>query len=66
VKIRPLGKGEWKIIDAKHIARAVWNATLPAANEDFEYQIVEKTSTGAKLVWPATAPEINQTVIIKE
>ena len=66
VKIRPLGKGEWKIIEAKHIARAVWNATLPAANEDFEYQIVEKTSTGAKLVWPATAPEINQTVIIKE
>ena len=66
VKIRPLGKGDWKIIEAKHIARAVWNASLPAANEDFEYQIIAKKSAGSKLVWPATAPEINQTVIIKE
>lgn len=66
VKIRRLGKGEWKTVEAKHVARAVWNATLPAAKDDFEYQIVSKTATGAKLVWPATAPDINQTVVVKE
>lgn len=66
VKLRQLGKCGWKTVEAKHIARAVWNAMLPAAEEDFEYQIVAKITNGTKLVWPATAPKINQTVIITE
>lgn len=66
IKVRSLGNNNWKTIPAKHITRAVWNATLPAAADDFEYQVVSITSNGTKLTWPATAPEINQTVVIRE
>jgi hypothetical protein len=66
VRMRPLGKGEWKTIPATHLARAVWSATLPAAADDFEYHVVAESGTGAKLTWPATAPELNQTVVIQE
>jgi len=64
VLVRPLGQGDWRSIAAKHVARAVWSVTLPAATDDFEYQVVAASSTGAKLTWPATAPEINQTVVV--
>jgi len=64
VMVRPLGKGKWKIIRATHIARAVWNAAMPAAVDDFEYQVVAESVTGAKLTWPSTAPGLNQTVIV--
>ena len=62
VHFRPLGQGEWKEIPATHVARAVYKAELPAAREDFEYYI----TAGEKLVWPATAPSLNQTVVILE
>ena len=64
VQIRPLGSGEWKAIPATHLARAVWNATLPAATDDFEYRVVAESATGANLTWPATAPDLNQTVVV--
>jgi hypothetical protein len=60
VHVRSLGKGEWKEIPATHIARGVYEAKLPAAQEDFEYYI----TAGDKLVWPATAPQMNQTVVV--
>jgi len=75
VHVRPLGKGEWKTVEAKHVARAVWNAKLPAADDDFEYYVVAELADDSKsaienqrtkLVWPATAPGMNQTVIISE
>jgi hypothetical protein len=66
VKIRSLGTKKWEIIEAKHVARAVWNAMLPAAVNDFEYLIVSETPGVTKMIWPATAPEINQTVVIRE
>jgi hypothetical protein len=66
VKIRPLGKGDWQSIAAKHLGRAVWQATLPAATDDFEYQVEAETANGKKLAWPPTAPQMNQTVVITE
>jgi hypothetical protein len=60
VHVRPLGKGEWKALPAAHTARAVYEAKFPAAHEDFEYYI----TGGEKLLWPATAPQINQTVVV--
>jgi hypothetical protein len=66
VKLRPLGKGGWRTLAATHVARAVWNATLPAATEDFEYRIEAETANGKKLTWPATAPDMNQTVVVTE
>jgi hypothetical protein len=60
VHVRPLGKGDWQAIPATHLARAVYEVALPAAQDDFEYYI-----TATNLVWPATAPDINQTVVIQ-
>lgn len=66
VKIRLLGKGRWKTVAATNIARAVWSATLPEASEDFEYQVIAKTSAGTDLHWPVTAPNLNQTIVIRQ
>ncbi len=66
VKVRPLGKGDWRTLAATHAGRAVWTATLPPAADDFEYQIAAETAAGATLAWPPTAPALNQTVIVAE
>jgi hypothetical protein len=63
---RPMGKEKFSKIPFKHIGRAVYSATLPATAEDFEYYITAETTAGKKLVWPATAPEMNQTVVVTE
>jgi len=57
VYYRKLGAKEWQTVAASNIARATWQAKIPAATEDFEYHIVAETATGTKLTWPATAPE---------
>jgi hypothetical protein len=66
VKIRPLGTGRWKTIPGTHLARAVYQAQLPAAKGDFEYYLTAETASGQRLVWPATAPSANQTVVTTE
>jgi hypothetical protein len=62
VHVRPLGRGDWQTIPATHIARAVFEAKLPVARDDFEYYV----TAGENLVWPATAPQLNQTVVSTE
>jgi len=66
VHVRPLGNGDWQAIPATHVARAVYAAKLPAAREDFEYHVIAETAGGGKLVWPATVPQLNQTVVLTE
>ena len=44
-------------------ARAVYEATLPAAQDDFEYYVTAETSAGTKLIWPPTAPKLSRTVV---
>jgi hypothetical protein len=61
---RKLGPGGFKKVNLKHIARAVYSVALPAAQEDLEYYISARTASGEKLVWPATAPAQNQTVVL--
>jgi hypothetical protein len=65
IKVRPLG-GKWQDIPAVNVTSTVFKAILQPASEDFEYQVIAETSSGTKLIWPATAPEMNQTVIIME
>jgi hypothetical protein len=61
---RELGGKAFRTIPAEHVARGVYTATFPAAKTDFEYW-VESTSTGPTgCVFPATAPGMNQTVIV--
>ncbi len=62
---RPLGAGAYREIRLKHVARAVYSASLPAVAEDIEYYLKAETSQGKELIWPATAPEMNQTVVVQ-
>jgi hypothetical protein len=64
VHVRPLGEGDWKTSASEHVGRAVYTAQLPAGRDDFEYFIEAQTSAGKTLRWPATAPEMNQTVVV--
>jgi hypothetical protein len=61
---RVLGEKEFQKIAAKHTARAVYRAQLAPASDDFEYYVEVEASSGAKLHWPATAPSLNQTVVV--
>ena len=60
---RPLGAGAFEAVPLKREARAIYTTTLKA-KADLEYYIQAETSSGAKLVWPATAPQLNQTVLV--
>lgn len=60
---RPIAKGEFRTVALTHVARSVYTATLPAGESDVEYYIRAETPAGKKLVWPATAPGLNQTVV---
>ncbi len=64
---RPMGKGDFTSVPLKHVARGVYTVTIPAGQfegKDFEYYIQATTADGEKLVFPATAPRINQTVVV--
>lgn len=73
---RSLGKGDFQRIPLEHVARGVYRVTLPAActADDFEYYVEAKwpattdsagTTTPEQIVrFPATAPDLNQTVVV--
>ena len=62
---RPLGHGAWQSVPLKRVARGVHAVTLPpAADESIEYYVEAETAGGVLLRWPATAPEICQTVVV--
>ncbi len=61
---RPLGAGRFKRAAATHRARQAYRVDLPARSQGtVEYYLEATLEDGQKLVWPATAPAINQTVI---
>jgi len=62
---RQLGKGDYQIMYLKHIARNDYGITLSSGviHGDFEYYVKAVSNTGKHLFFPATAPELNQTVI---
>jgi hypothetical protein len=61
---RPLGKGPFQPVQVEHVGRAMYQAALPPATQDFEYYLQAQTIEGKSLVWPATSPRLNQTVIV--
>jgi hypothetical protein len=61
---RPMGSGQFQRAEVNHLGRAVYQAALPPATEDFEYYIEAQTAEGSTLVWPAAAPKISQTVVV--
>jgi hypothetical protein len=61
---RTLGVGEFRSLSLRHVARGVYQVKLPAVPaEGAEYYVRVKTVAGKALVWPATAPDMNFTVI---
>jgi hypothetical protein len=61
---RAMGHGGWQERPLTHVGRAVHAVTLPELRETMEYYFTATTTTGQQLRWPATAPQLNQTVII--
>lgn len=63
---RRLGtKNDFENVTARHIERGVYRVTIPSGDieTDFEYYI-EMDNQGEKVVFPATAPAQNQTVVV--
>lgn len=64
---RPIGKGEFKKIALTHTARSVYSVSIPAEQikqRDIEYYIRVTTADNQLITFPASAPQINQTVIV--
>jgi phospholipase/lecithinase/hemolysin len=60
VSVRPLGStAPWTEIAASSVGRAVYEATLPAQTEDFEYKVEAGAAT-----YPASAPQTVATVTV--
>ena len=75
VSWRPLGTGEFTRVVMDHAARGVYRVTLPgeATAADFEYYIqatiaeggiIPATGPPPLVMFPATAPRLNQTVVV--
>ena len=64
---RPLGGDAMAKVPLAHVARGVYTVTLPAeaVKADFEYY-VRAEAGGKSLVFPPTAPAMNQTVVVGE
>ena len=61
---RPLGSGVYQTVRLEKVARGVYQVSCPATGQDLEYYL--RVRVGEKEVYfPATAPEINQTVVRK-
>ena len=60
---RLLGKGDFRTLPLRPVGRNVYEVELPEAAADFEYYL--EAGSGAGLVrFPATAPVLNQTVVV--
>jgi hypothetical protein len=64
---RPLGAAVFAKVPLTHVARGVYTVALPAeaVSTDFEYY-VRAEADGKSLVFPPTAPALNQTVVVAE
>jgi len=62
---RPLGSGEFRSTRFEHAGRGAYAVSLPAeaTQDDLEYYIEAQTDRGV-LRFPATAPRLNQTVVV--
>jgi hypothetical protein len=60
---REMGKGAFRSIPLENVARGVYHVTLPAPVADIEYYL-DVEADGQVIRFPATAPELSQTVVI--
>ncbi len=64
---RPLGTGPFSKMHIRHVVRGVYAVVIPAQSiqSDFEYYVQAKKGNKS-LVFPTTAPMLNQTVVVTE
>ncbi len=60
---REMGRGAFRAIPLENVARGVYRLTLPAPAAGIEYYL-EAKADGQVVLFPATAPTLNQTVIV--
>lgn len=67
LRVRSLGDGSFLSVPLTHVARGVYTITLPAESieSDFEYY-VQATCGDRSLVFPPTAPAMNQTIVVSQ
>jgi len=66
---RPMGSGDFEKVRLNHVARGVYSAEIPAGQiqkRDIEYYVRATTANRVTLTFPATAPQLNQTVVIMD
>ena len=64
---RPLGIGGFRIVPFQHKGRGVYTVMLPApaiGSGDLEYHVKVEMADGQTIFYPATAPTINQSVVV--
>jgi len=64
---RPIGTDNYTMVALTHIARGVYSVTIPAREikkSDLEYHIKVTADNGRSIYFPATAPRIDQTVVV--
>ena len=62
---RKLSERRFARIPLKLVARGVYSVQLPAGvKDDFEYYIQAEPERGRPVYFPATAPRLNQTVVV--
>ena len=61
---RAMGDGAFTRVPLIHDARGVYTARIEKPKMDIEYYIEVAPENGQAVYWPATAPELNQTVIV--
>lgn len=62
---RSPGEGRFKKVVATHRTRQAYRVALPAPSRGtVEYYLEAALEDGQKLLWPAAAPAINQTVVV--
>lgn len=60
---RPMGRGAFRRVPFEHKVRGVYAVTLSSPDGDIEFY-VEAAAGGGTVRFPATAPALNQTVIV--
>jgi hypothetical protein len=66
---RPLGRETFARIPLQHVARRVFRGTLPAIDAAagvIEYYVEANFGESAPRRWPASAPALNQTVVLED
>ena len=62
---RPLGEGQFREVPATCRARQAYRVSLPARPRGaVEYYLQAVLADGEKVLWPATAPGMDQTAVV--